>query len=46
MVSGIGPKETLDNLDIPIISERAGVGQNMVVCKILLIATLLKHDHG
>ena len=31
MVSGIGPKETLDSLSIPILSELPGVGQNMWV---------------
>ena len=29
MVSGIGPKDTLDALDIPVLSDRPGVGQNM-----------------
>ncbi|KAH7309177.1 hypothetical protein B0I35DRAFT_398576 [Stachybotrys elegans] len=29
MVSGIGPKDTLDSLGIPIISQLEGVGQNM-----------------
>ncbi|KAH8664480.1 hypothetical protein BX600DRAFT_541008 [Xylariales sp. PMI_506] len=29
MVSGIGPKDTLDQFNIPIVSELAGVGQNM-----------------
>jgi choline dehydrogenase len=29
MVSGVGPKETLKKFDIPIISDLAGVGQNM-----------------
>ncbi|KAI0123316.1 hypothetical protein BJ170DRAFT_105047 [Xylariales sp. AK1849] len=29
MVSGIGPKATLDEFDIPVISELQGVGQNM-----------------
>lgn len=29
MVSGIGPKETLKSLDIPVLSDRPGVGQNM-----------------
>lgn len=31
MVSGIGPKATLDSLGIDVISDRAGVGQNMWV---------------
>lgn len=31
MVSGIGPKETLEALDIPVIADLAGVGQNMWV---------------
>lgn len=29
MVSGVGPKEILSNLNIPVISELPGVGQNM-----------------
>ncbi|KAL8908996.1 MAG: hypothetical protein Q9207_000447 [Kuettlingeria erythrocarpa] len=29
MVSGIGPKETLENLGIPVLVDRPGVGQNM-----------------
>lgn len=29
MVSGVGPKETLDKFDIDIIADRPGVGQNM-----------------
>ncbi|KAH7382517.1 hypothetical protein DE146DRAFT_704077, partial [Phaeosphaeria sp. MPI-PUGE-AT-0046c] len=29
MVSGIGPKATLENLDIPVISALSGVGQNL-----------------
>lgn len=33
MVSGIGPKATLDSLGIPIVKELPGVGQNMWVCK-------------
>lgn len=32
MLSGIGPKETLDSFNISIISDLAGVGQNMHVC--------------
>jgi 5'-oxoaverantin cyclase / versicolorin B synthase len=28
MVSGIGPKETLQSLDIPVLSDRPGLGQN------------------
>ena len=31
MVSGIGPKETLESLSIDIIADRPGVGQNMWV---------------
>ena len=29
MVSGVGPKDTLDKLEIPVLSDRPGVGQNM-----------------
>ncbi|KAI0148810.1 glucose-methanol-choline oxidoreductase [Xylariaceae sp. FL1272] len=29
MVSGIGPKETLDSLDIPVVADLPGVGQNL-----------------
>ncbi|KAM0813225.1 putative GMC oxidoreductase [Seiridium cardinale] len=29
MVSGIGPKDTLKSLDIPVLSDRPGVGKNM-----------------
>ena len=29
MLSGVGPRETLEEFDIPIISELEGVGQNM-----------------
>ena len=29
MVSGVGPRETLENLDIEVVSELPGVGQNM-----------------
>lgn len=32
MVSGIGPKETLNSLGIKVLSDRPGVGQNMWVC--------------
>lgn len=31
MVSGIGPKATLEQLKIPVLSDRPGVGQNMFV---------------
>ncbi|VBB75829.1 Putative GMC oxidoreductase possibly involved in aflatoxin biosynthesis, member of the aflatoxin cluster [Podospora comata] len=29
MVSGIGPRDTLEKLDIPVLSDRPGVGKNM-----------------
>lgn len=29
MVSGVGPAETLQSLDIPIVADRPGIGQNM-----------------
>ncbi|KAH8692040.1 putative GMC oxidoreductase [Talaromyces proteolyticus] len=29
MVSGVGPKDTLQGLNIPVVSDRPGVGQNM-----------------
>lgn len=29
MVSGIGPKKTLESLDIPVLSDRPGLGQNL-----------------
>ena len=29
MVSGIGPKETLESLEIPVLSDRLGVGKNL-----------------
>lgn len=31
MVSGVGPKDTLDKYNIPVVSELSGVGQNMWV---------------
>ena len=31
MVSGIGPKETLEAMNIPVLADLAGVGQNMWV---------------
>ena len=31
MVSGIGPRATLETLDIPVLADLAGVGQNMWV---------------
>ena len=31
MVSGIGPSETLSRLNIPLLSDLPGVGQNMFV---------------
>lgn len=34
MVSGIGPKATLDKLGIPVVADRSGVGQNLNVWKI------------
>lgn len=33
MVSGIGPKEILDGMNIPVLSDRSGVGQNLWVCE-------------
>ena len=35
MVSGIGPSHTLAQYDIPVLSDRPGVGQNMWVRKII-----------
>lgn len=35
MVSGIGPKETLDRYGIPVLTNRPGVGQGMWACEIL-----------
>lgn len=32
MVSGIGPKETLQKFNIQVLSDLNGVGQNMWVC--------------
>ncbi|KAF2135598.1 GMC oxidoreductase [Aplosporella prunicola CBS 121167] len=29
MVSGVGPRETLEEFDIPVVADRPGVGQNM-----------------
>lgn len=31
MVSGIGPRATLEDLNIPLVAESEGVGQNMWV---------------
>ena len=31
MVSGIGPKETLEAMNLPVLADLAGVGQNMWV---------------
>lgn len=31
LVSGIGEKETINNINVPLIAERPGVGQNMWV---------------
>lgn len=33
MVLGIGPRATLEDLDIPLVFESEGVGQNMWVCE-------------
>ena len=46
MVSGVGPSEILDSLNIPVLSDLKGIGQNMWVCNsvvgdcLLLIANL------
>ena len=32
MVSGIGPRQTLEQHDIPVISDLPGVGQNLWAC--------------
>ena len=32
MVSGIGPKKTLESLGVKVLSDRPGVGQNLWVC--------------
>jgi hypothetical protein len=37
MVSGVGPADTLQALNIPIIADRPGVGQRMQVSNLLLI---------
>ena len=34
MVSGIGPKDTLAQYGIDVLSDRPGVGQNMWVCRV------------
>ena len=36
MVSGIGPREVLENLGIPVVKELKGVGQNMWVRRTFL----------
>lgn len=41
MVSGIGPKETLEGLNIPVLADLAGVGQNMWVSQLLHMGQLL-----
>lgn len=38
MVSGIGPKATLDKLNISVLADRYGVGQNLWVGKSNLLA--------
>ena len=40
MVSGVGPKAILDQFQIPVVSELAGVGQNMWVGVPLSLVTL------
>ena len=35
MVSGIGPADTLEELDIPTVAHLPGVGQNIWVCVLL-----------
>lgn len=35
MVSGIGPKNTLESLGIEVIADRPGVGQNMWVSSLI-----------
>jgi choline dehydrogenase-like flavoprotein len=42
MVSGVGPKEKLESLAIPVVADRPGVGQNMQVsCPRILISNFL-----
>ena len=43
MVSGIGPRETLTNLGVEVLSDRPGVGQNMWVCRTFATKQVARH---